>query len=356
MARYLRHAKDLWRAGRKYRLSPPTAAARFYRLAVGERFSPQEIFRLGLLDSGDPLAALSRPVSKRSLLRLQAGLNPRDHFHLTEHKLDFDAACRRAGLPVPPLHAVLARGGRAADGARPLAGPDDLRGFLASPPAGELVIKPATGTHGEGVLVLSRQADGQWNDGGRSLSAADVAGRVSAAPADDWLVQERLFGAAELRAVSGTDLLQTTRVVTLAPAAGPPEVLAAWLRITAGAARADNFNFGAAGHLIAPVDVRSGALGTPARMCGDGLGLEPAGVHPRTGADLVGFRVPGWADVVALVERAAGCFRPLRTVGWDVAVTDRGPVLVEGNVKWDPLPANPDLATAVRRLRAEPGG
>ncbi len=41
--------------------------------------------------------------------------------------------------------------------------------------------------------------------------------------------------------------------------------------------------------------------------------------------------MPGWADVVALAERAALTFPAVRTQSWDVALTHRGPVLLEVN-------------------------
>ena len=39
---------------------------------------------------------------------------------------------------------------------------------------------------------------------------------------------------------------------------------------------------------------------------------------------------------MALAEQAARAFLPLRTVGWDIAVTPEGPTLIEGNPFWDP--------------------
>jgi hypothetical protein len=70
-----------------------------------------------------------------------------------------------------------------------------------------------------------------------------------------------------------------------------------------------------------------------------------------TGASFAEFRVPFIEDVRDLVTRAALAFTPLRTIGWDVAITDAGPSLIEGNVTWDPLPTRQDLRRIAESLQ-----
>jgi hypothetical protein len=45
-------------------------------------------------------------------------------------------------------------------------------------------------------------------------------------------------------------------------------------------------------------------------------------------------QVPRWSDVLSLVLRAQACFAGLRTIGWDVGITQEGPLLVEGNARY----------------------
>ncbi len=54
-------------------------------------------------------------------------------------------------------------------------------------------------------------------------------------------------------------------------------------------------------------------------------------VHPITGTDIIGFRVPMFREAVKLVERAAEVIPQIAYVGWDVAISDKGPVIIEGN-------------------------
>lgn len=55
-------------------------------------------------------------------------------------------------------------------------------------------------------------------------------------------------------------------------------------------------------------------------------------VHPKTGMRVVGFVIPLYREVVDLCLRAALVEPRVGYVGWDVAVTPDGPVLVEGNL------------------------
>ena len=54
--------------------------------------------------------------------------------------------------------------------------------------------------------------------------------------------------------------------------------------------------------------------------------------HPKTGLEFEGFQVPYFDKAKALVKQAASLVSEIRYVGWDVAITESGPVLIEGNV------------------------
>ena len=53
--------------------------------------------------------------------------------------------------------------------------------------------------------------------------------------------------------------------------------------------------------------------------------------HPTTGFDLIGFKIPMFNEAVELCKKAAFVEPHIRYVGWDVAITPNGPILVEGN-------------------------
>ena len=45
-------------------------------------------------------------------------------------------------------------------------------------------------------------------------------------------------------------------------------------------------------------------------------------------------RLSCWNDVVDLGIRAHDHFDPFHSIGWDIAIAEDGPVLVEGNHNW----------------------
>ena len=85
--------------------------------------------------------------------------------------------------------------------------------------------------------------------------------------------------------------------------------------------------------MIAPVDLATGRLGPALRR--EGRLLAPTPRHPDTGVAIEGFQLPHWEAVADLARRAHDVARGMPAVGWDVAITPDGPVLVEGNTTFD---------------------
>lgn len=55
--------------------------------------------------------------------------------------------------------------------------------------------------------------------------------------------------------------------------------------------------------------------------------------HPTTHEKIVGFTVPRWEEAIATAKKLASILPDVRYVGWDLALTDKGWVVVEGNDK-----------------------
>lgn len=58
-------------------------------------------------------------------------------------------------------------------------------------------------------------------------------------------------------------------------------------------------------------------------------------VHPDTGVVFKDFKIPYYEDAVKLVCQAHTFFYNVRSIGWDVAISELGPVIIEGNDNWE---------------------
>ena len=118
--------------------------------------------------------------------------------------------------------------------------------------------------------------------------------------------------------------------------AGEVQIVHAGLKIGAGGGNVDNFRSGSTGNILAEIDLTTGVLGRPLGAVSD--------VHALEGAV-----VPDWREACDLVRTAALHLLPQRTMGFDIALTPRGPVVVEANRGYDPFPT-PRFGDVVRAM------
>ena len=338
LAARLRRVERLSRtAARRYGGGRLALLARLLRIYRRCGIRPVEAIEAGLGDPSFTEDALAGCFGKNEFVTLQDRLNPRELICLTEDKAIFQALCAGLGVPVPTLFAVIGRGGGWTSGGVPLAGQAASVRYLSEAAPDEFVVKPATGVYGEGVAVLRRTGLGFVDHAGRTRSATDFCEALFQDPKyDRFVVQERLTNHPDIERLTRCAYLQTVRVATLVDRQGAAQILYAEWKLIGGDGPSDNFSYGRTGNLTANVALDTGALGPAMTLSADGVGSQAMAVHPRTGAVLVGFRLPGWDELLALARRCALLFRPLRTVGWDIGLTPRGPVVVEGNRWWDP--------------------
>jgi hypothetical protein len=200
-------------------------------------------------------------------------------------------------------------------------------------PAMDLFSKPSNSQAGHGTERWIYRDDGCYvgADGrGRSTEAlvAELA-RQSADIGRPVLLQRALRNAPSEAPLS-PGALCTARLTTIRHPHGRPQLLFGIYRMPADARTAVD-NFGPGG-LAAPVDFATGRLGRAIRK---DVRLTPAPVarHPYTGARIEGHQLSHWAEAVSLALRAheAITWPGVPVIGWDVALLEDGPVLVEAN-------------------------
>ena len=142
--------------------------------------------------------------------------------------------------------------------------------------------------------------------------------------------------------------LNTVRIFTQLQD-GKLHYLGARLRITINS-EVDNM---AAGNPAAPIDMATGIVNGPAVF--SDITKASVDVHPVTGVSIIGFQVPFWKEILEMMEKAVFVSPENRSVGWDIAISERGPELIEGNHNWCKLlwqlPAQKGLKSELLRYK-----
>lgn len=179
----------------------------------------------------------------------------------------------------------------------------------------KLVFKDATGNCGTSVKIVP-VAD---------LSSSSLTRWMQEHGYD--MVESYIQQHPELHALSPSGV-NTVRIFTLIDEQGKYRVLGCRLRISVDSP-VDNL---AAGNLAAPIDEKTGIVNGPGVY--SDITRKPETVHPVTGISIEGFQVPFWQETLDMVEKASRLHPQNRSIGWDVAITAEGPMLIEGNHDW----------------------
>jgi hypothetical protein len=216
-------------------------------------------------------------------------------------------------------------------------GPDDWAKFINDRLPHEFIIKPAQSALGKGIMAFRRSENAFVDAAGKRCSALDICDLMSGdCEFDCFVVQQRLRNHPELIRLSGNDNLQTVRMISFVDMAGRADILQAQLKLITGDNVTDNFEYGLTGNIQAQVSLADGKLAHAITIALDGLGIKTVAAHPQTDICLAGFQLPFWSEACTLVRQAALKFAPVRTIGWDIALTPDGPVVLEGNIWWNP--------------------
>lgn len=367
MARWrnrLRQLRILWSFVRISRLSARLYKVSFFRalsrtiwaFRVGG-FDPSEALVNGVLDPRMNESAARRFVSKRELVRVQERVNPRHWYYVTEDKGIFYRFCEEAGIAVPTVHALLFRDRQSWSRDRGLlADLESIGRFFEDGAPTRMIIKPTRGVHGRSVWAVTRTSTGFSGPGDKSWSSGvDLARAVLSDPSfNAFVVQERVISHPKLQALTGSEALQSSRVVTYVDTSGTVHFLAASIRLISGKAIIDNIDWGRTGNFALQLHPQSGRPMDAMTFIHDGRVMSwiAPEEHPKLGEAMRSFVVPEWDRVIELLTHAAHKFLPIRTLGWDIAITPQGPMIVEANFRWDPM-MHPSMRAAVDTIVAD---
>ena len=177
------------------------------------------------------------------------------------------------------------------------------------------------GQQGTSCFVLARQGD-RYLKNGKECSMQEIEALTPNLQIEEVITQHEDMSAIYPGCVN------TCRIVTVS-IDGKPRYFLGDAFFGSNGSCVSNGHFGG---IKVPYD-KDGRLGEYGMK-----GLEFGGgtfrKHPDTGAVFAECRIPCFAEVVELALKAHGTMPFVHSIGWDIAITPTGPVIIEGNSQW----------------------
>ena len=192
------------------------------------------------------------------------------------------------------------------------------------------VVKTSEGSHGDSVFAVK---DIVYTDSDAVLKISDekeimLSDLLQKLP---LLFEEKIEQSKQFSEFNASSI-NTVRFMTVLMPSGEAKVIATFIKIGREGAFVDNA--GSGGNVDAGVNPETGEL--YGAIIYNGFRKTIAiNNHPDSGACLNGVTIQNWKSICDRVCCFQQRFPFLKAVGWDIAVTEKGPVVIEINDFWD---------------------
>lgn len=183
-----------------------------------------------------------------------------------------------------------------------------------------LFTKPHDGHQGKGAYLLEAIDEQYCLVNGEKYSFAELAKKVN----KGYIVETAVRNHPDLDKIYPHSL-NTMRIVTMRTPSGDVRYITAFHRFGAYGRNVDNFH---SGGVALGVDVKNGCWRKFA------YSEDPAykgTKHPDSGFIFENQPIPLLKEAIELAIKAHKSFERIHAVGWDVAITPEGPIIIEGN-------------------------
>jgi len=262
--------------------------------------------------------------------------NPRyDDFHgkltgrvITGDKFYFNVFLERFGIPTPMVYCFI-------KDRSPLyinskftidtskSSEEQLRLFFSNDM--DAFCKPSDGQLGNGVFALRISGRKIFVDNEETTVEKLIATVLSA----DYLIQERIYQHEKMSELCPS-AINSIRLITVMDMDGVVHPFGARLRIGRLGSSVDNW---AKGGILVGIDMEKGCLKKKGFLKPEyGTSTD---YHLDTKVKFEGFEIPFFQDAVEAAVKLHKFLYRCHSVGWDIAITENGPVFIEGNGLWE---------------------
>ena len=257
-------------------------------------------------------------------------LNPFKYYILARNKFLAHLVLEQAGIPTPELYCYYSpENGVAVEGKT---GFDVLsvKRILEGKQVAECVVKATEGSHGDNVFAVNRI---KYEDEDALFDLSDgTQKRLSALLGHSPLLFEQKIRQTQQLSCFNPSSVNTIRFMTTLMPTGEAKVIATFIKIGRSGAFVDNA--GGGGNVDAGINVATGEI-YGAIEFNSFRKTRPIDCHPDTKAQLNGVVIEHWEEICTRLCHFQQRLPFLKAIGWDVAITDAGPVIIEINDFWD---------------------
>lgn len=186
--------------------------------------------------------------------------------------------------------------------------------LLSTNHIGRIFVKPSESKGGKGIFLLTKNS--------LSKTYKEIWASVKEG---SYVFQHAIKQHDDINDIFPNSI-NTLRIETYLDRNDEIQILGGYMRFGFGNSYLDNVS---AGGFMVAIDFKEGKLhekGFTAMINGS----KTITNHPTTDYLISGFKIPFFQDAIELSKTFAG-YIPNRIIGWDVAITPTGPIIIEGN-------------------------
>ncbi len=255
-------------------------------------------------------------------------LNPTKYYILARNKYLAHQTLVAAGLPMVTLYAYYdPEAGRACNDTIAHS-PKELLQILESKGVSECVFKTTETSHGSNVLVVKFI---NYDDEMVTLHNGEEKKFSELLTGKPMIVEQCIHQTAQMEAINASSV-NTVRFMTLLYPDGSVKIPATFIKIGRVGRCVDNA--GAGGNVDACIDTETGIMQDAIRF--DGWEhITEIDNHPDSNQPINGVQIENWQEICEKVKTFQQAFPFVKAAGWDIALTNQGPFIVEVNDMWD---------------------
>lgn len=314
--------------------SPFRISAEILRLNFGKsRLTPPEYFKYNLFDKKEDEKTKFIGVKRGTAINLRANFASQLS-HLVNNKLLFESVLRGLGIRTTRTQAIFCSPTKhpSLGSVLLLHSLSDLSKYLARANF-PIFAKPLTSSQSLGIVGIAGLDESEsqlFLTNGNAMALSDFHDQISQRyQYSGYAFQEMVEMHPDLKEFTN-GAVGTFRIVTTTTPDGISVLYAAW-KIPGKGSMADNF--WREGNLLANVDVGSGEV----LRCQKSAGIDAQLIDssPESGRKIIGLKIPLWEHVKKMTLEVASLLPGERVLGFDVAISPDGPILIEANTNPD---------------------